>query len=113
MVVDKWLPIATSALGPKDDLVVGLNENRALCKLGTKLIWTAAWRTMNDILAMKRRVYGKRHPKTLQTEGNMLKRRKVHRRVFDGKGTRWFSWRASCPRNRRMGLSFSLTVVSV
>ncbi len=83
MVVDKWLPIATSALGPKDDLVVGLNENRALCKLGTKLIWTAAWRTMNDILAMKRRVYGKRHPKTLQTEGSMLRRREVHRRVIE------------------------------
>ena len=83
MVADKWLPMARSTLGPKHDLVVGLDENRALCKLGTTLIWTAAWRTMNDILATKRRVYGKRHPKTLATEKNMLSRRQAHRRVVE------------------------------
>jgi hypothetical protein len=38
---------------------------------------------MNDILAKKRRIYGKRHPKTLATEKNMLSRRQAHRRVVE------------------------------
>ena len=83
MVVDKWLPIARDELGPDHDLVLMFNEHRAICKLSTTLMWTAPWRTMNDILATKRRVYGKRHPKTLQTEENMLSRRKVHRRLIE------------------------------
>ena len=83
MVVEKWLPIARDELGPDHDLVLGLNEHRAICKLRFTLVWTAAWRTMNKILAKKRRVYGKRHPKTLATEENIQSTRMLQRRVIE------------------------------
>ena len=47
------------------------------------MLWTAHWRSMNDILARKRRVYGKRHPKTLATENNILSTRAMQRRVIE------------------------------
>ena len=82
-VVDKWLPIARDKFGPDCDLLHGFDEYRALCKLRTTMLWTAHWRSMNDILARKRRVYGKRHPKTLATENNILSTRAMQRRVIE------------------------------
>ena len=83
MVVDKWLPIARDELGPDHDLVLVFNEHWAIYKLRFTLVWTAAWRTMNKILAKERRVYGKRHPKTLATENNILSTRAMQRRVIE------------------------------
>ena len=82
-VVDKWLPIARDKFGPECDLLHGFDEYRALCKLRTTMLWTAHWRSMNDILARKRRVYGKRHPRTLETEKNILSTRGLHRVVIE------------------------------
>jgi hypothetical protein len=81
--LEKWLPIARDELGPDHDLVLVFNEHWAIYKLRFTLVWTAAWRTMNKILAKKRRVYGKRHPKTLATEEHIQMTRMLQRCVIE------------------------------